>query len=208
MPVTPPMHSKVYVPDDRARRCLPRRRLHGRSRDLRPFSGKPGLWASAAVWLSFLIAGVRGDARGYAVRAEAGRSVPLLQRLGVVHLLEIQGFGKGHVTAITSWLLYFAALIVTAMVSVSFGNYAAALFFGESASPGWTKVLTTAVVLVVAAINIAGARFIDPSPVGHRGGAAGRVRHIYRCDTRSDQPAAVGAVDLPASRGSRRQVWR
>jgi hypothetical protein len=25
---------------------------------------------------------------------------------------DLQGFGKGHITAITSWLLYFAALIV------------------------------------------------------------------------------------------------
>ena len=65
------------------------------------------------------------------------------------------------VTAITSWLLYFAALIVTAMVSVSFGNYGSALFFGESSSPGWSRVLATAVVLAVAVINIAGARFID-----------------------------------------------
>jgi amino acid transporter len=47
------------------------------------------------------------------------------------------------------------------MVSVSFGNYASALFFGESSSPGWSKVLATAVVLAVAAVNIAGARFID-----------------------------------------------
>jgi len=29
------------------------------------------------------------------------------------------------------------------MVSVSFGNYASALFFGESSSPGWSKVLAT-----------------------------------------------------------------
>ena len=59
----------------------------------------------------------------------------------------------------TSWLLYFAALIVTAMVSVSFGSYGSALFFDDSTA--WSKVLTTAEVLAVAAINIAGARFID-----------------------------------------------
>jgi hypothetical protein len=29
------------------------------------------------------------------------------------------------------------------MVSVSFGNYASALFFRESSSPGWSKVLAT-----------------------------------------------------------------
>lgn len=119
--------------------------------------GEAGAVAGAAVWLSFLIAGTVATLQGYAV-AKLGARYP--SSGGIVTFL-IQGFGKGHVTAITSWLLYFAALIVTGMVSVSFGNYASALFFGESSSPGWSKVLATAVVLAVAAINIAGARFID-----------------------------------------------
>ena len=119
--------------------------------------GEAGAVAGAAVWLSFLIAGTVATFQGYAI-AKLGARYP--SSGGIVTFL-IQGFGKGHVTAITSWLLYFAALIVTAMVSVSFGNYASALFLGESSSPGWSKVLATAVVLVVAAVNIAGARFID-----------------------------------------------
>ena len=119
--------------------------------------GEAGAVAGAAVWISFLIAGIVATLQGYAI-AKLGARYP--SSGGIVTFL-IQGFGKGHITAITSWLLYFAALIVTAMVSVSFGNYASALFFGESASPGWSKVLATAVVLVVAAVNIAGARFID-----------------------------------------------
>jgi amino acid transporter len=119
--------------------------------------GEAGAVAGAAVWLSFLIAGIVATLQGYAI-AKLGARYP--SSGGIVTFL-IQGFGKGHLTAITSWLLYFAALIVTAMVSVSFGNYASALSFGESSSPGWSKVLATAVVLAVAAINIAGARFID-----------------------------------------------
>ena len=119
--------------------------------------GEAGAVAGAAVWLSFLIAGIVATLQGYAI-AKLGARYP--SSGGIVTFL-IQGFGKGHLTAITSWLLYFAALIVTAMVSVSFGNYASALFLGESSSPGWSKVLATAVVLAVAAINIAGARFID-----------------------------------------------
>jgi amino acid transporter len=99
----------------------------------------------------------RGDAAGVG-GGKARRSLP--SSGGIVTFL-IQGFGKGHISAITSWLRYFAALIVTGMVSVSFGNYASALFFGESSSPGWSKVLATAVVLAVAAVNIARARFID-----------------------------------------------
>jgi amino acid transporter len=56
-------------------------------------------------------------------------------------------------------VLYFAALIVTAMVAVSFGSYGSALFFDDSATAA--KVLTTLVVVAVAAINIVGTKVID-----------------------------------------------
>jgi hypothetical protein len=36
-----------------------------------------------------------------------------------------------------------------------------------------------------------------PSPVGHRGGPAGSIRDLHRCDTRPDQPTAASTVDLP-----------
>lgn len=117
--------------------------------------GEAGAVAGSAVWLSFLLAGVVAAFQGYAV-AKLGARYP--SSGGIVTFL-IQGHGRGHLTAVTSWLLYFAALIVTAMVSVSFGHYGSALLFGGSAA--WSKVLATAVVLVVGGINIAGARFID-----------------------------------------------
>jgi amino acid transporter len=117
--------------------------------------GEAGAVAGSAVWLSFLVAGIVALSQGYAV-AKLGARYP--SSGGIVTFL-IKGHGRGRVTAVTSWLLYFTALIVTAMVAVSFGHYGSALFFGGSAP--WSKVLTTAVVLVVAAVNIAGARFID-----------------------------------------------
>ena len=117
--------------------------------------GQAGAVAGSAVWLSFLVAGVVAALQGYAV-AKLGARYP--SSGGLVTFL-LKGYGAGHITAITSWLLYFAALIVTAMVAVSFGSYGSALFFDDST--GWAKVLTTAVVLAVAAINIAGAKFID-----------------------------------------------
>jgi amino acid transporter len=119
--------------------------------------GEAGAVAGSAVWLSFLIAGVIATLQGYAV-AKLGARYP--SSGGIVTFL-LQGFGPGHITAITSWLLYFASIIVTAMVAVSFGSYGSSLFFGEDAAPVWGHVLTTAVVLVVAVVNIAGARFID-----------------------------------------------
>jgi amino acid transporter len=117
--------------------------------------GEAGAVAGSAVWVSFLAAGIVAGLQGYAV-AKLGAKYP--SSGGIVTFL-LQGYGRGHITAITSWLLYFAALIVTAMVSVSFGSYGSALFFDDST--GWAKALTTAVVLAVAAINIAGAKFID-----------------------------------------------
>ena len=64
--------------------------------------GEAGAVAGAAVWLSFLIAGTVATLQGYAV-AKLGARYP--SSGGIVTFL-IQGFGKGHVTAITSWLLY------------------------------------------------------------------------------------------------------
>jgi amino acid transporter len=117
--------------------------------------GEAGAVAGSAVWLSFLVAGVVASLQGYAV-AKLGARYP--SSGGIVTFL-LQGYGAGHITAITSWLLYFAALIVTAMVSVSFGSYGSALFF--DGSDAWAKVLTTAVIVIVAAVNIAGAKSID-----------------------------------------------
>ena len=117
--------------------------------------GEAGAVAGSAVWVSFLVAGVVAGLQGYAV-AKLGARYP--SSGGIVTFL-LQGYGPGHITAVTSWLLYFAALIVTAMVAVSFGSYGAALFFDDSS--GWAKLLTSAVVLGVAAINIAGAKSID-----------------------------------------------
>jgi amino acid transporter len=119
--------------------------------------GEAGAVAGSAVWISFLVAGVIATLQGYAV-AKLGAKYP--SSGGIITFL-LKGFGPGHVTAITSWLLYFASIIVTAMVAVSFGSYGSSLFFGDDAAPGWSHLLTIAVVLLVAVINIAGAEFID-----------------------------------------------
>ncbi|MDV6270955.1 APC family permease [Rhodococcus globerulus] len=117
--------------------------------------GEAGAVAGSAVWLSFLLAGVVATLQGYAV-AKLGARYP--SSGGIVTFL-LQGYGRGHITAITSWLLYFAAIIVTAMVSVSFGSYGAALFFDDST--GWSKILTSGVIVLVAAVNIIGTKLID-----------------------------------------------
>jgi amino acid transporter len=119
--------------------------------------GEAGAVAGNAVWLSFLLGGVVATLLGYVV-AKIGARYP--SSGGIVTFL-IEGFGTGHFTGVFSWLLYFAAIIITSMVAVSFGSYATALFIGDGADPIWPTIFTTAVIVLVVAINIIGASLID-----------------------------------------------
>ena len=115
--------------------------------------GQAGAIAGSAVWVSFAIAGLISLLLGYAV-AKLGVRYPSSGGL-IAYLIE--GFGRGHVTGVASWLFYFAGLIVTAMVAVSFGSYGAALFFGDDAAGAWVNVLASVVVVAMVAINAVGA---------------------------------------------------
>ena len=115
--------------------------------------GEAGAVAGSAVWISFLLGGLIATLLGYTV-AKLGVRYPSSGGL-VTYLM--QGFGNGHVTGIASWLFYFAGLIVTAMVAVSFGTYGAELIIGSDASQAWVKVLASLVVVAMVAINIVGA---------------------------------------------------
>lgn len=117
--------------------------------------GEAGAVAGSAVWLSFLLAGVVATLQGYAV-AKLGARYP--SSGGIVTFL-LRAYGRGHVTAVASWLLYFAAVIVTAMVAASFGSYGSALFFDDSRV--WAKILTAVVIVAVAVVNIVGTTLID-----------------------------------------------
>ncbi len=119
--------------------------------------GEAGAVAGNAVWLAFLLGGVVATLLGYVV-AKLGARYP--SSGGIVTFL-MEGFGTGHITGVFSWLLYFAAIIITSMVAVSFGSYATALFIGDGADPIWPTVFTTAVIVVVVAVNIIGASLID-----------------------------------------------
>src|SRR3954447_15686669 len=96
--------------------------------------GAAGEVAGAAVWLSFLIAGVVAALQGYSF-AKLGARYP-----SAGGLLEYvaKGFGDGHLTGVTAWLTYSANAIVTAMVAVSFGTHASGVFTDEDTV--WVKV--------------------------------------------------------------------
>lgn len=119
--------------------------------------GEAAAIAGSAVWISFLLGGIVSALLGYVV-VKLGVKYPSAGGL-VAYLLK--GFGDGRITSVTAWLYYFSALIVTAMVSVSFGNYAAGLLFGEDASLTTLRALTTAVVVLMGIVSIVGAHAIS-----------------------------------------------
>jgi amino acid transporter len=120
--------------------------------------GEAGAIAGAAVWLSFLMAGVVAALLGYTV-VKLGVRYPSSGGL-IAYLVE--GFGNGRLVGVASWLGYFSAIvIVCSMVAVAFGSYAAGLFIGEDAAAGWDNVFTSVIVVAMLAINLVGSRVVD-----------------------------------------------
>jgi amino acid transporter len=119
--------------------------------------GEAGAVAGAAVWISFLLGGVVAMLLGY-VCVKLGTRYPSSGGL-ITYLVE--GFGRGRLVGVASWLGYIAAIvIVIAMVAVSFGRYATALFIGEGAGTGWDHLFITLLVLAMVAVNMVGAKFV------------------------------------------------
>src|SRR5262245_59694446 len=119
--------------------------------------GEAGAVAGSAVWISFLIGGVVAMLLGY-VCAKLGMRYP---SKGGVLTYVIEGFGRGRVVGITAWLGYISAVvIVTAMVAVSFGSYASALFIGKDAGSGWDHLFTSLLILAAVGINTIGAKVV------------------------------------------------
>ena len=116
--------------------------------------GQAGSIAGAAVWVSFLVSGIIALLQGYSF-AKLGARFP--SSGGVIDWI-MRGYGKGMFTGGIVMLGFFSYLITVAMVAVSFGNYAASLFFGENASPLWVKVFAAGVVIVLTFLNMVGAQ--------------------------------------------------
>jgi amino acid transporter len=66
--------------------------------------------------------------------------------------------GVGHIATSVAWLTYAANGIVTAMVAVSFGSYAAAAVADGDATAA--KALAIAIVVAMTALNVAGSTFV------------------------------------------------
>jgi amino acid transporter len=110
--------------------------------------------AGAAVWLSFLIAGLIAVLQGYSF-AKFGAKYPSAG--GLLEYVR-RGFGDSHLTGVTAWLVYSANTIVTAMVAVSFGSYASSMFTGDNA--GWAKAFAVLVLLGMTGLNVIGSQVV------------------------------------------------
>src|SRR4029078_12396228 len=119
--------------------------------------GEAGAVAGSAVWISFLLGGIVASLLGY-VCIKLGTRYPTSG--GLITSL-IEGFGKGRLVGVASWLGYIAAIvIVCSMVAVSFGSYATSLLVGSDAASWWDNVFATVLVLTMVAVNMIGAQFV------------------------------------------------
>jgi amino acid transporter len=116
--------------------------------------GAAGEVAGAAVWLSFALAGVIAALQGYSF-AKFGARYP--SAAGMLEYVN-RGFGEGHVATVTAWLVYGANIIVTAMVALSFGSYASAMFAGGNVAA--IKAFAVVVVVAMTALNVAGSTLV------------------------------------------------
>jgi amino acid transporter len=116
--------------------------------------GPAGGIAGAAVWVSFLLAGLIAALQGYSF-GKMGAHFP--SGSGLIEYVA-QGFGEGHFTGITAWLAFMSQCIITAMVAVAFGGYAASMFAGDDTT--WAKVFTVVLLVGMGILNMLGAKAV------------------------------------------------
>lgn len=120
--------------------------------------GEAGVYAGAATWVSFLLAGLMSAALGYTL-VKFGVRYPSSGGL-IVYLRH--GYRSRRVVGVAAWLGYLTAIVVVgAMVAVSFGDYAANLFVGAEPGGPWTKVFGVLLVVLATWMTIAGPRAVD-----------------------------------------------
>jgi amino acid transporter len=120
--------------------------------------GEAAVIAGSGVWLSFLLAGLVTMLLAYNV-VKLGIRYP--SRGGLIEYL-LQGFGNGRLLGVASWLGFTAAfVVVVAMLAVSFGAYAVALFVGDDPWSGWDNLFASLVIVAMTLINMVGATFVS-----------------------------------------------
>ena len=113
--------------------------------------------AGSAVWLSFLGAGIIALLTGHSF-AQLGVLYP--SRGGVVEYL-IRAYGSGRFSGGCSILFYIAQLIGMAMISLSFGKFAAQLLGIIDDLLFWERVLASCLILSLTALNLVGSKLVN-----------------------------------------------
>ena len=117
--------------------------------------GAAGEVAGSAVWISFLVAGGVALLQGYSF-AKIGARYP-----SAGGLLEyvVRGYGNGSITGIVAWLVLAVNAVITAMVAVSFGSYAASAVGAQD--PAWaTKAFAAGLILAMTLLNALGSQAV------------------------------------------------
>lgn len=118
--------------------------------------GEAGTIAGSAVWASFFVGGVIALLQGYSF-AKLGARYPSAG--GLVDWI-VRGYGHGLFAGGLVMLGYFSVLITSAMVAVSFGNYATELILGKSAPVVWVKVFAVGLIMFLTFLNSIGAQTV------------------------------------------------
>ena len=116
--------------------------------------GAAGAVAGSAVWIAFALAGIVAALQGYSF-ARLGARYPSAG--GMLEYVN-KGYGDGIVATTVAWLVFFTNAIVTAMVAVSFGSYAASAL--ALTDPLAVKAFAAAIVVLMTLLNIAGSTFV------------------------------------------------
>ena len=119
--------------------------------------GEAGAIAGNLVWISFVFGGIIALSAGYSL---AKLTVLYPSRGGMVEYL-VQCYGEGVFSGSVSILFYISSLVGIAMVSKTFGVYAAHMFVQNSTF--YTDIYSVAILLFFVFINLAGSSLIAKS---------------------------------------------
>ncbi|MGD8717344.1 MAG: APC family permease [Candidatus Zixiibacteriota bacterium] len=122
--------------------------------------GVAGRLAGNATFLAFIIAGLVALASVYSF---AKLAVKYPSAGGTVEFL-VRGWGPGVVSGGINILLWITYVVGLALFARAFGGYARS-FLAAGASPAWTNVFATAIVLIFLGINLVGARAVGKAEV-------------------------------------------
>ena len=116
--------------------------------------GAAGEVAGAAVWLSFLLAGIVAVLQGYSF-GKLGAKFPTAG--GLLEYV-VRGFQGGHVAGVVAWLVLATNAIITGMVATSFGSYASGAVANHSDT--WVKIFAVSVIVAMGGLNLAGSKAV------------------------------------------------